>query len=140
MCPGDVCQVPVTASEKRLARQVRRQTPGCNTPNMGAACSLSYTAMIEAFSQLAPVRAALGGTGFVLGMIRVPLLVPRLGERLSELMEMPFMFVAIVLSARFIMGRFNLPGNVLPRLGTGFLALFALMPLVLARGTRARHL
>ena len=31
------------------------------------------------------------GAGFVLGMIRVPFLVPRLGERVAELVEMPFM-------------------------------------------------
>jgi hypothetical protein len=63
------------------------------------------------------------GAGFVLGMIRVPLLVPRLGERVAELIEMPFIFAAMVLSARFIISRFGLPANVLPRLGTGCLAL-----------------
>ena len=40
------------------------------------------------------------GAGFLLGSIRVPFLVPRLGERAAELIEMPFMFVAIVVSAR----------------------------------------
>jgi hypothetical protein len=63
------------------------------------------------------------GAGFVLGMIRVPFLVPRLGERVAELVEMPFMFVAILLSARFIIRRFRLPANVLARLGAGFVAL-----------------
>ena len=29
------------------------------------------------------------GAGFILGSIRVPLLVPRLGERIAELIEMP---------------------------------------------------
>ena len=119
------------------------------------------------------------GAGFVLGSIRVPLLVPRLGERAAELMEMPFMFVVILVSARFITTRFSLPAHVLVRLGTGFLALglllaaevllavalqdrtlgeyvasrdpvsgtvylamlalFAVMPLVLARVTAASH-
>lgn len=119
------------------------------------------------------------GAGFALGMIRVPFLVPRLGERVAELIEMPFMFVAIVVSARFIIRRFSLPANVLARLGAGFLALgllvaaevllavalqdrtlgeyvasrdpvsgivylamlalFAVMPLVLARVTSAPH-
>jgi len=63
------------------------------------------------------------GAGFVLGSIRVPFLVPRLGERAAELIEMPFMFVAVLLSARFITKRFSLPANALPRLGAGFLAL-----------------
>jgi hypothetical protein len=119
------------------------------------------------------------GAGFVLGMIRVPFLVPRLGERVAELVEMPFMLVAILLAAQFIIRRFSLPANVLARLGAGFvalgllvateallavalqdrtlgeyvasrdpvsgsvylamLALFAVMPLVLARTTSSCH-
>ena len=47
------------------------------------------------------------GAGFVLGSIRVPFLVPRLGERAAELIEMPFMFVVILVSARFITNRFT---------------------------------
>ena len=42
------------------------------------------------------------GTGFALGTIRVAFLVPRLGERYAELLEMSFMFVAIVLAARYV--------------------------------------
>ena len=63
------------------------------------------------------------GAGFVMGAIRVPLLVPRLGERIAELIEMPFMFIVIVLAARFITRRFTLPATVLVRLGAGLLAL-----------------
>jgi type II secretory pathway component PulF len=63
------------------------------------------------------------GTGFVLGTIRVPFLVPRLGERYAELLEMPFLFVAIVLAARFIVRRFALPASLALRLRVGFLAL-----------------
>ena len=63
------------------------------------------------------------GTGFVLGTIRVPFLVPRLGERYAELLEMPFMFVAIVLAARFVARRFQLPPDPSMRLKVGFLAL-----------------
>jgi len=44
--------------------------------------------------------------GFLLGIVRVLALVPRLGERWAELVEMPLMFVAIVLSARFVVRRF----------------------------------
>lgn len=44
--------------------------------------------------------------GFLLGIVRVLLLEPRLGERWAELAEMPLMLLAIVLSARFIVRRF----------------------------------
>lgn len=63
------------------------------------------------------------GVGFVLGVIRVTLVVPRLGERMAELMEMPLMFVAIVVSARLIIWRFRLPASARIRLGAGCLAL-----------------
>jgi hypothetical protein len=62
-------------------------------------------------------------TGFALGCIRVPLLVPRLGERYAELLEMPFMFVTIVLAARHIVRHFDLPVNPAVRLRVGFAAL-----------------
>jgi hypothetical protein len=67
------------------------------------------------------------GAGFVLGSIRVPFLVPRLGERVAELLEMPFMFVVIVMAARFITRRFSLPASAAARLGAGFLALGLLL-------------
>ena len=63
------------------------------------------------------------GAGFILGAIRVPFLVPRLGERAAELIEMPFMFVVVWVSARFIIKRFSLPASVLAHLGAGLLAL-----------------
>ena len=67
------------------------------------------------------------GTGFALGAIRVTQLVPRLGVRAAELIEMPFMFVAILLAARFVVRRFALPPRAAPRLATGGLALFLLV-------------
>lgn len=67
------------------------------------------------------------GAGFFLGAIRVPFLAPRLGERTAELIEMPFMFLVIVMSARFITRRFNLPPGPVQRLGVGFLALMLLL-------------
>lgn len=47
------------------------------------------------------------GTGFALGTIRIPFLVPAMGERYAELAEMPFMLVAIILAARFVLRRFR---------------------------------
>ncbi len=67
------------------------------------------------------------GAGFIMGAIRVPFLVPRLGERLAELIEMPFMFVVIFLAARFITQRFALPATVWVRLSTGLIALALLL-------------
>jgi len=61
------------------------------------------------------------------GVIRLPLLVLRLGERLAELAATPFMFVAIVLSARFIAWRFALASGARGRLVNGALALLLLV-------------
>ena len=65
--------------------------------------------------------------GFILGSIRVPFMAPRLGERISELIEMPFMFVAVLLSARFVARRFSLPATTSSRLFVGLLALGLLL-------------
>jgi hypothetical protein len=82
------------------------------------------------------------GTGFVLGMIRVPFLVPRLGERYAELLEMPFMLVAIVLAARHVVRRFALPASMSVRLKVGFaaLAMSVLAELLLATVLQGRSL
>lgn len=72
------------------------------------------------------------GAGFVLGSIRVPFLVPRLGVRIAELIEMPLMLVAIVLSARYVVRRFALPPTHAIRLTVGFLALTLLLGAELA--------
>jgi hypothetical protein len=63
------------------------------------------------------------GAGFVLGAIRVPILVPRIGERWAELAEMPIMAAVIFLAAGHVLRRFPevcLPGRSLV---VGFLAL-----------------
>jgi hypothetical protein len=46
------------------------------------------------------------GTGFVLGVFRVPFLVPRIGERWAELAEMPIMGATIFFAAGYILRRF----------------------------------
>lgn len=45
-------------------------------------------------------------SGFILGFIRVLIVVPRLGERTAELIEAPVMLTAIYFAARFITRRF----------------------------------
>jgi hypothetical protein len=63
------------------------------------------------------------GAGFVLGPIRILWLAPRFGMRIAELMEMPIMFVVIILAARWIVRRLAVPSAPLSRLGMGCLAL-----------------
>ncbi|CAK6701221.1 hypothetical protein BBFGKLBO_03049 [Synechococcus sp. CBW1107] len=46
------------------------------------------------------------GAGFLLGLVRVPLLVPRIGERWAELVEMPIMAVVIDRAAGHMLRRF----------------------------------
>jgi hypothetical protein len=67
------------------------------------------------------------GTGFVLGAIRVPFLVPRLGERWAELVEMPVMAVVIVLAARWIIRRFSLAAAGVRCWVTGVVALLLVL-------------
>ena len=47
------------------------------------------------------------GAGFLLGPVRVLFLVPRVGERVAELLEMPVMLVVIMLAARWIGHRYH---------------------------------
>jgi hypothetical protein len=67
------------------------------------------------------------GAGFVLGSVRVPWLVPLLGVRTAELVEMPLMLCVIVIAARWTVRRFALPPSRVARLGTGLLALALLL-------------
>jgi hypothetical protein len=63
------------------------------------------------------------GTGFALGIVRVPFLVPRVGERWAELMEMPIMAATIFFAAGYILRHFpesHLRGRAL---AVGLLAL-----------------
>ena len=59
------------------------------------------------------------GAGFVLGTLRVLLVVPRLGERAAELAEMPVMLVVSMVAARWVVKRLALPASARVRLGMG---------------------
>jgi hypothetical protein len=61
--------------------------------------------------------------GFVLGAVRVLLVVPRVGTRVAKLAEVPIMLVVTILAARWIVRRFHLPPRITPRLGVGLSAL-----------------
>ena len=63
------------------------------------------------------------GAGFMMGLIRVPFLAPRLGARAAELIEMPVMLCVIVLSARWIVKRFALLPQTRDCLVAGLIAL-----------------
>lgn len=67
------------------------------------------------------------GAGFILGAIRTLFVVPHLGARPAELLEMPIMFLVVVMAARFVVGRFQLPPSARSRLSTGLLALALLL-------------
>lgn len=66
-------------------------------------------------------------SGFMLGVVRVLLLVPQLGERYAELIEMPLMLIVIYLSAKLVVHRFaTLPG-LSDYLTVGLIALVLLL-------------
>jgi hypothetical protein len=69
--------------------------------------------------------------GFALGVIRVPFVVPRLGVRWAELLEMPLMLLASFLAARFCVRRYG-PFPTMQRLVVGALALALLVAAELA--------
>jgi hypothetical protein len=63
------------------------------------------------------------GAGFALGFARVLWLVPRLGTRTAELLEVPVMLVVIVVTARWTVRRFRRPPRIPGRLLVGLIAL-----------------
>jgi hypothetical protein len=62
------------------------------------------------------------GAGFVLGPLRILFLVPRVGERTAELLELPVMIGISWLAARWVTGRLAVPPRTAPRLGVGAIA------------------
>jgi hypothetical protein len=63
------------------------------------------------------------GTGFLLGPIRVLWLVPQVGERYAELMELPIMLLVSLLAARWVVGRMGQGASVRDHLAVGLTAL-----------------
>lgn len=62
------------------------------------------------------------GVGFALGPIRVLWLEPRLGVRTAELIEAPFMLLAVILAGRWVGGRLCAGCSPAARLGAGLVA------------------
>lgn len=85
----------------------------------------SGTRALEVFREATIYFAIVFGTGLVLGTIRVPLAVPRFGERVSELIEMPFMLIAIIFAAGVIKPSYV--GRPIVALSIGLFALILLV-------------
>jgi hypothetical protein len=67
------------------------------------------------------------GAGFVLGVARTLWLVPRVGVRWAELLEMPVMLLVIYWAARWVSRRFHLHVHSRPvQLGAGLVGLLLL--------------
>lgn len=69
------------------------------------------------------------GSGFVLGTIRTLWVVPGVGARKAELMEMPIMLAVTIVAARWMVLRLSVSPTSSPRLEMGCIAL-ALMLVV----------
>ena len=67
------------------------------------------------------------GAGFVLGTIRTLWVVPRLGTRTAELMEMPIMLAVTIVAARWTVLRLSVPIIWSARLGMGCIALVLML-------------
>ena len=67
------------------------------------------------------------GAGFVLGPIRILFLVPRVGSRTAELMEMPIMLAVVIFAARWVVRWLAPPPTPSTRLGVGVIALGLLL-------------
>ncbi|MBH0192687.1 MAG: hypothetical protein HP492_13245 [Nitrospira sp.] len=78
------------------------------------------------------------GAGFVLGTVRVLLIVPHVEHRAAELLEMPLMLIATVFAARWITRRFPDPHHHTARLAIGGIALGLMLAGELAVGIGLR--
>ena len=67
------------------------------------------------------------GAGSVLETVRVLWAVPRFGERIAELMEMPIMLGVTVVAAWWVVRRLASPQTPSQRLAVGFVALGLLL-------------
>jgi hypothetical protein len=66
------------------------------------------------------------GAGFLLGTVRVFIVVPRLGTRAAELIELPVMLLVTIVSARWIVRRLSV-NSYSGRLAMGSVALALLL-------------
>lgn len=62
------------------------------------------------------------GAGFILGPIRIFMVVPHFGMRIAELLEIPIMITVIILAAKWIVRHFAVPQTFFSRFGMGLIA------------------
>lgn len=67
------------------------------------------------------------GAGLVLGVIRTVWVVPSVGTRTAELIEMPFMLAVIILAAKFVTRHCDIAPAQLDRLCVGIVAFVMLL-------------
>jgi hypothetical protein len=61
--------------------------------------------------------------GWVLGPIRELWVVPRFGRTTGVLLEAPIMLIAMIISARWVIRRFDVPGTLCTTISMGLVAL-----------------
>ena len=83
--------------------------------------------------------AAVFGAGFLMGTIRVLLVVPRIGVRYAELLEMPLMIIASVFVARWAVRSAGIRKSMHDRLSMGGLALAFMLAAELAMSVLLRN-
>lgn len=79
------------------------------------------------------------GTGFLLGVFRVPFLVPRIGERWAELAEMPIIAAVIFFAGGYILRRFPEICHPCKSLMVGWLAFVLLIAAELGLATALQN-
>lgn len=67
------------------------------------------------------------GAGFALGTVRTLWVVPRVGARTAELMEMPIMLAVTIVAARWTVLRLSVPMMWSAQLGMGCIALVLML-------------
>lgn len=83
---------------------------------------------------------AVFGAGFVLGTIRVLLLLPLLGERTAESLEMPLMLAVIVVAARWITKRYLQSAQSREQIAVGLTAMGCMLAAEFLVGVTLRGL
>ena len=75
---------------------------------------------------------AVFGAGFLIGIVRVLWLVPKVGARFAELLELPLMVLVSFATARWIVRRMRKPYSKNERVALGILALLFMVGAELA--------
>ena len=97
----------------------------------------AHAPMRNAFKAGAAYFLAVFSVAFILGIFRVGVLVPRMGELMAVSLEAPVILGLSWLASRWATKRYRLPRDVAPRLAMGAIAFSLLMIVELAVSTLA---